>query len=90
MNAHNSVKDSTSKLKVAVAEYERYFKVCMENYNSYLTLLKEADKVEKKIEYTKPVIEYAKPFRKVYFGFYEDQEPPKVDFVMEPSELWDN
>ena len=46
--------------------------------------------VEKKIEYTKPVIEYVKPFRKVYFGFYEGQEPPKVDFVIEPSKLWDN
>ena len=41
-------------------------------------------------EYVKPVEEYIKPFRKVYFGFYEDQEPPKVDFVIEPSKLWDN
>ena len=46
--------------------------------------------VEKKIEYTKPVEEYVKPLRKVYFGFYEDIEPSKVTFVMEPSKLWDN
>ena len=42
------------------------------------------------IEYVKPVEEYIKPFRKVYFGFYENIEPPKVTFVMKPSEFWDN
>ena len=62
----------------------------LKSYNNNKKKKNQIKLVEKKIEYTKPVEEYVKPFRKVYFGFYEDQEPPKVDFVIEPSKLWDN
>tara|TARA_A100001015_G_scaffold301725_1_gene388975 strand:+ start:730 stop:936 length:207 start_codon:yes stop_codon:yes gene_type:complete len=57
--------------------------------NNYKKKKYQTKIVEKKIEYVTPVKEYIKPFRKVYFGFYEDFEPPKVDFEIKPSELWD-
>ena len=42
------------------------------------------------IEYVKPVEEYIKPFRKVYFGFYEGEyaTPPKFEFLMKPNSIW--
>ena len=46
--------------------------------------------VEKKIEYTKPIKENIKPIGKIYFGFNDNLQPPKINFIIEPSELWDN
>ena len=66
----------------------RAFKLKPNNYNKKKKY--QSKIVEKKIEYVSNVEEYIKPFRKVYFGFYEDIEPSKVTFVMEPPKLWDN